>query len=89
MRFAYFYLMRDEPTLVRTVAAAHAEYWRGLNLRGYEGGPLADLSGGLITFEADSLDQANALIADDPFVKADVLAAIGADEWRTVSPSPA
>jgi hypothetical protein len=33
------------------------------------GGPFADRSGGLITFDADSLEQAAGIIAADPFVQ--------------------
>ena len=58
MRFLYFYLMRDEPDLVQTTAPKHAEYWRELALSDYVGGPFADRSGGLITFEATATAQA-------------------------------
>ena len=47
MRVLYFYLMRDAPDRVRTVAPDHAKYWGGLGLRAYLGGPFADRSGGL------------------------------------------
>jgi len=39
MRFAYLYLMKDAPDRVRAVAPEHADYWHGLALRGYLGGP--------------------------------------------------
>jgi uncharacterized protein YciI len=73
MRILYFYLMSDAPDRVRTVAPRHAAYWRELGLGQYLGGPFADRSGGLITFEADSIFEAEQLVADDPFVQEDLL----------------
>lgn len=73
MRFLYFYLMRDVADRVRTVAPEHAAYWRELGLRDYLGGPFVDRSGGLITFEVASADEAERLVADDPFVREDLL----------------
>jgi hypothetical protein len=67
MRFSYVYFMKDDPERVRVVAADHASYWRGLGLTGYVGGPFADRSGGLITFEHDSEPDAHRLAANDPF----------------------
>jgi uncharacterized protein YciI len=67
MRFSYVYVMKDDPERVRAVVAEHASYWRELALPGYEGGPFADRSGGLITFEHDSEPEAQQLAADDPF----------------------
>jgi len=58
--------MKHDPDRVRTVAPEHAAYWRNLGLPGYAGGPFADRSGGLITFDADSLEQAAGIIAADP-----------------------
>lgn len=73
MKIAYFYWMKDDDR-VRTVAPEHAAYWRALELPGYEGGPFAGRSGGLITFEADSVEAAEGVIAADPFVREGLLA---------------
>jgi uncharacterized protein YciI len=73
MRFLYFYLMKDEPDRVRAVAPDHAAYWRDLGLRHYVGGPFEDRSGGLITFEVGSAEEAERLVADDPFVQEGLL----------------
>ena len=81
MRIAYFYWMKDDPDRVRTVAPEHAAYWRDLGLPGYLGGPLADRSGGLITFEADSLESAERLVAADPFVRDELLAGAVVKQW--------
>lgn len=82
MRIAYFYLMVDGAARVRGVAPRHTEYWRGKSLPGYAGGPFADRSGGLITFDVGSLDEAGALVNADPFVLEGVLQAMWLKEWR-------
>jgi uncharacterized protein YciI len=81
MRMAYLYWMRDDPDRVRAVAPEHAAYWRDLGLPGYLGGPLADRSGGLITFEADSLQSAQRLVAADPFVREELLEGSVVKQW--------
>lgn len=81
MRFVYFYFMVDAPDRVRTVAPAHAAYWRQLALPEYVGGPFADRSGGLITFAADTFSRAEQLVADDPFAREDLLERHWVKEW--------
>ena len=81
MRIAYFYWMKDDPDRVRTVAPEHAAYWRDLGLPEYLGGPFADRSGGLITFEADSLESAERLVAADPFVRDELLEGSVVKQW--------
>jgi uncharacterized protein YciI len=81
MRFLYFYLMRDASDRVRAVAPEHAAYWRDLGLPDYLGGPFVDRSGGLITFEVASADEAERLVADDPFEQVDLLERRWLKEW--------
>jgi uncharacterized protein YciI len=81
MRFLYFYLMRDASDRVRAVAPEHAAYWRELGLPDYLGGPFVDRSGGLITFEVASADEAERLVADDPFEQVDLLERRWLKEW--------
>ena len=83
MRIMYSYMMREEPDRVRAVAPQHAAYWRALGARGYLGGPFADRSGGLITSEIDSNEEASRLIAADPFVEQDLLEASWMKQWIT------
>jgi uncharacterized protein YciI len=73
--------MKDDPDRVRTVAPEHAAYWRNLGLPGYVGGPFADRSGGLITFDADSLEQAAGIIDADPFVQEELLESSVVKQW--------
>ena len=81
MRITYLYWMKDDPDRVRTVAPEHAAYWRNLGLPGYVGGPFADRSGGLITFDAGSLEQAAGIIAADPFVQEELLESSVVRQW--------
>jgi uncharacterized protein YciI len=69
VKVIHFYAMKPDSDRVRTVAPKHAAYWHGLRLPGYEGGPFADRSGGLITFEAGSIEQAERIVASDPFMR--------------------
>jgi hypothetical protein len=73
--------MKDEPGRVRAVAPRHATYWRGRGLSYYLGERFADRSGGLITFEADSRDDVEHLIAHDPFVREHLLAHSWLKAW--------
>jgi uncharacterized protein YciI len=45
------------------------------------GGPFADRSGGLITFEAESTEEATRIIMNDPFVSEDLLEDKWVREW--------
>jgi hypothetical protein len=81
MRIAYFYWMKDDPVRIRTMAAQHVGYWRDLGLPGYLGGPFADRSGGLITFEAGSVEAAERIIAADPFVREQLLESSVVKQW--------
>jgi uncharacterized protein YciI len=81
MRIVHYYSMKLQPNRVRVLAPEHAAYWAGLGLRAYLGGPFADRSGGLITFEADSVQEAERVVAEDPFVRADLLEASVVKEW--------
>lgn len=80
MRFAYCYLMIDDADRVRQVAPDHAACWRDLQFGGYEGGPFADRSGGLIVFAA-SVDHADRLVGGDPFVRHGLLADRRVRQW--------
>jgi uncharacterized protein YciI len=81
LRITYLYWMKDDRGRVRTVAPEHAAYWRNRGLPGYVGGPFAGRSGGLITFDADSLEQAAGIIAADPFVQEELLDSSVVKQW--------
>jgi uncharacterized protein YciI len=88
MRIAYFYLMKHDPNRVRAVAPDHAAYWHDLDPPGYLGGPMGDRSGGLITFEARSVEEAEQLVAGDPFVRAGLLEDAWLKEWTPNNGKP-
>jgi len=80
-RFVYFYFMKREPERIQSAVPSHIEYWRGSGLQEYTGGPFADRSGGLITFEAEDLEAATEVAMKDPFVSEDVLESKWIKEW--------
>ena len=81
MKVIHFYAMKPDSDRVPRVAPQHAAYRHALRLPGYWGGPFADRSGGLITFEADSIKDAERVIAADPFVRQDLLATSVVKQW--------
>jgi uncharacterized protein YciI len=81
-RIAYFYFMKDEAERVGGLVPDHVRYWAEHAPPGYLGGPFADRSGGLIIFDAGSTDEAERLVAGDPFVTEDVLSSSWLKPWR-------
>jgi uncharacterized protein YciI len=77
----YFYLMRNTPEAIRQVVPRHVQYWQSRDLPNYMGGPFADRTGGLITFAASSLDDAQQIIKDDPFVHEQLIEQRWIKEW--------
>ena len=80
-RFLYFYLMRKIPDAIRHLVPAHVQYWQGRDVPNYMGGPFADRTGGLITFAAASLDDAQQIIMEDPFVRDRLIEQSWIKEW--------
>jgi uncharacterized protein YciI len=80
-RFVYFYFNRNEPEKIRRLVPAHVQYWKTANLRGYMGGPFADRTGGLISFVASGLEEAEEIIRQDPFVLKDLIDQKWIKEW--------
>jgi uncharacterized protein YciI len=66
MRFVYCYSMKDDSDAVREVAPKHAAYWHELGVAEYIGGPFADRSGRLISFEAPAEGPAGRIVSNDP-----------------------
>ena len=80
-RFVYLYFMQGQPEQIQATAPRHVAYWKGRRLEGYQGGPFADRSGGLITFIEESMDRATGIVADDPFVLEGVIGDSWIKEW--------
>jgi uncharacterized protein YciI len=79
--FLYFYLMRKTPDTIRQLVPAHIQYWQSRDVPDYMGGPFADRTGGLITFSVTSLDDAQQIIMDDPFVREQLIEQGWIKEW--------
>jgi len=82
--FVYFYMMRDTadtPDAIHQVVPAHVQYWKSRILPQYVGGPFADRTGGLITFAAPTLDDAQRIIRDDPFLLENLIEHEWIKEW--------
>lgn len=80
-KIIYFYSMKNDPQKIQTVVPSHVAYWKTMALKNYIGGPFADRSGGLISFETDSLENATKIIEKDPFVINDIIAQKWIKEW--------
>ncbi|HEX6336738.1 MAG TPA: hypothetical protein VFZ85_07285 [Jiangellaceae bacterium] len=89
MRFLFFYLMADDTDRVGEVAPRHRTYWHRLALPGYLGGPFADRSGGLITFEAETPSRAEQLVTDDPFLREGIVSGWWLKQWLPEGADPA
>jgi uncharacterized protein YciI len=85
-RFLYFYFNRDDPEKIRHIVPAHVEYWQSTSIKGYTGGPFADRTGGLISFVASSLEDAEEIIRRDPFVLRDLIEQRWIKEWLLETP---
>jgi uncharacterized protein YciI len=73
--------MRNTPDAIRQVVPGHAQYWHSRDLLDYMGGPFADRTGGLITFVAASMDDAQQIISDDPFAREELIEQHWIKEW--------
>jgi uncharacterized protein YciI len=68
MQFVFLYFMKPLQETVREIVPLHVQYWKTRELNRYSGGPFADRSGGLISFETTDLARATELVDADPFV---------------------
>lgn len=80
-RFIYFYFNRFDPDKIKRVVPTHVEYWKTAGLKEYQGGPFGDRSGGLISFSAPSLEEATAIVLQDPFIKEELIDQKWIKEW--------
>ena len=80
-KYIYFYFMKTEGEKIMQVAPQHVIYWKGLKIADYLGGPFADKSGGLITFSANNLEEAEKYVNKDPFFIEDLLSDRWIKEW--------
>jgi uncharacterized protein len=74
------------PDRIAEVRPVHREYLSGLREQGklFASGPFEDDSGALIIYEADSVEEAQALLEADPFREAGVFETWEMKPWRQV-----
>jgi uncharacterized protein len=77
--------IRDAET-VQSHRPAHREYLAGLKEQGrlWAFGPFMDGFGALIIYEADSLEEAERMLLDDPFHRAGVFVSFVIRPWNQV-----
>ena len=80
-RFIYFYFMKNEFERIREIIPSHINYWKTSGMKNYLGGPFADRTGGLISFESSSLEKATGIVKKDPFVVHDLIETKWIKEW--------
>ncbi len=80
-QFVYFYFMKNEPDKIQQIAPSHVSYWKNSHVEGYSGGPFTDRSGGLVTFKANRIEEAEKLVYGDPFILKDLLENKWIKEW--------
>ena len=80
-RFAYIFVLKPLLQRIQEAIPRHVNYWANTLTPWYTGGPFTDHAAGLICFEARDLDEANALIQDDPFLQEDLLETHWLKEW--------
>ncbi len=80
-RFVYFYFMKNEPDRIQEIVLSHINYWKTSKLESYLGGPFADRTGGLISFESSSLEKTTEIVEKDPFVSHDLIETKWIKEW--------
>lgn len=85
MKFATVFEYGNHDQIAGT-RPSHREYLGTLKEQGKvaASGPFEDDSGALIIYEADSQEEAEALIAEDPFRKAGVFKSYTIKPWRQV-----
>ncbi len=86
MKYAAIIEYITDQDRVQSVRPVHREYLAKLKEQGRlaASGPFADGSGALIIYEADSPEQAEALLKDDPFCKAGVFVSWQIRPWNQV-----
>ena len=72
----------------QAVRPAHRDYLWSLANAGklLHAGPFADDSGALLVYEAESLEEAKAILAADPFSKEGIVKGSSINEWNRVLP---
>ncbi len=79
--FVFCYLMKFEPSRLKTAIPAHISYWENHAAENFSDGPFRDRTGGLIIFPAISLETAEDMCKNDPYVKEGLIGEYWVREW--------
>ena len=91
MKFAATIEYTRDAAKIAAARPAHREYLKGLLTSGRLAisGPFSDDSGGLLIYETETLEQAEALIREDPFTKGGVFLTWTIRGWKPIMANPA
>jgi uncharacterized protein YciI len=86
MKFAAIIEYTTDTAKIAATRPAHREYLKTLLDSGRLAisGPFADDRGGILVYEANSAEEVERMLRDDPFTKAGVFEKVQIREWRVV-----
>lgn len=79
--FVFCYFMEFEPAKLKTLIPAQIEYWQKYAPEKFTGGPFKDRSGGMLSFSAQDITEAEEICKADPFVKSGLVREYWVREW--------
>jgi uncharacterized protein len=91
MKFAATIEYTRDAAKIAAARPAHREYLKGVLASGHLAisGPFSDDSGGLLIYEAETLEEVEALIREDPFTKGGVFLTWTIRGWKPIMANPA
>jgi uncharacterized protein YciI len=91
MKFAADIQYSRDASKIAEIRPAHREYLKKLLDSGNLAisGPYTDDSGGLLVYEAETQEEAEALLRNDPFAKAGVFVTWTIRGWKPIMANPA
>jgi uncharacterized protein YciI len=86
MKYAAIAKYTPDPSTIASARPAHRQYLTGLRDQGklVISGPFADDAGGLLVYEAESPEQVETLIREDPFAKQGVFLSWEIRPWNVI-----
>jgi uncharacterized protein YciI len=86
MKYAAIIEYTTDTAKIAATRPAHREYLKTLLESGRLAisGPFADDRGGILVYEANSVQEVEEMLRDDPFTKAGVFEKVQIREWRVV-----
>src|SRR5690348_1598486 len=91
MKFAAIIEYTTDRARIAATRPAHREYLKQVFDSGRLAisGPFADDSGGILVYEVNTAEEAEAIIRDDPFAKQGVFQSWKIQQWKVVMANPA